>query len=61
MMKSFALSGRCIPVNQGEPGLLLGKITEDAVFEGYTDAEATEKRLFVMRLSRTTLGLTRVI
>ena len=28
-------SGRCVPVNEGEPGLLLGKITEDAVFEGY--------------------------
>ena len=38
-------SGRCIPVNEGEPGLLLGKITEDAVFEGYTDAEATEKKI----------------
>ena len=38
-------SGRCIPVNQGEPGLPPGKITEDAVFEGYTDAEATEKKI----------------
>ena len=38
-------SGRCIPVNEGEPGLLLGKITEEAVFEGYTDIEATEKKI----------------
>ena len=39
-------AGRCIPVQQGEPGLLLGKITPDTVFEGYTDAEATEKKVF---------------
>jgi len=38
-------NGRCIPVADGEPGLLLGKITEDTVFEGYTDAEATEKKI----------------
>jgi citronellyl-CoA synthetase len=38
-------NGRCIPVAEGEPGLLLGKITEDTVFEGYTDAEATEKKI----------------
>ena len=36
---------KCIPVQQGKPGLLLGKITPDTVFEGYTDAEATEKAL----------------
>ena len=39
-------AGKCIPVQQGEPGLLLGKITPDTVFEGYTDAEATEKKVF---------------
>ena len=38
-------AGKCIPVQQGEPGLLLGKITPDTVFEGYTDAEATEKKV----------------
>ena len=37
--------GRCIEVMPGEPGLLLGKITPDTVFEGYTDAEATEKKV----------------
>ena len=37
--------GRCIEVLPGEPGLLLGKITEDTVFEGYTDASATEKKI----------------
>ena len=38
-------AGRCVPVKAGEPGLLLGKITEDPVFEGYTDPEATEKKI----------------
>ena len=37
--------GKCIPVMPGEPGLLLGKITEDTVFEGYTDSSATEKKI----------------
>ncbi len=37
--------GRCIEVQPGEAGLLLGKITEDTVFEGYTDPEATEKKI----------------
>ncbi len=37
--------GFCIPVADGEPGLLLGKITGRAVFEGYTDPEATEKKV----------------
>ena len=36
--------GFCIPVAAGEPGLLLGKITPDTAFEGYTDPEATEKK-----------------
>ncbi len=38
-------NGRCIPVPAGEPGLLLGKIGEAALFEGYTNAEATEKKV----------------
>ena len=38
-------SGRCTEVAPGEPGLLLGHINPDAVFEGYTDPEATEKKV----------------
>ena len=38
-------NGRCIEVPQGEPGLLLGHINPNAVFEGYTDPEATEKKV----------------
>jgi len=38
-------AGRCIEVAPGEPGLLLGKITEETVFEGYTSAEDTEKKV----------------
>jgi citronellyl-CoA synthetase len=38
-------NGFCIEVAPGEPGLLLGKITADTVFEGYTDPEATEKKV----------------
>ncbi len=37
--------GRCIEVEAGEPGLLLGHINPEAVFEGYTDPEATEKKI----------------
>ena len=37
--------GRCIEVDPGEPGLLLGHINEEAVFEGYTDPAATEKKI----------------
>ncbi len=37
--------GRCIEVAPGEPGLLLGHINDDAVFEGYTSDEATEKKI----------------
>ena len=37
--------GRCVPVEQGEPGLLLAQINEAAAFEGYTDQEATEKKI----------------
>jgi citronellyl-CoA synthetase len=38
-------NGHCIEVATGEPGLLLGHINEQAVFEGYTDKEATEKKI----------------
>ncbi len=38
-------AGRCIEVAPGEPGLLLGQINDEAVFEGYTDKEATEKKV----------------
>lgn len=38
-------NGRCIPVEEGEAGLLLGHINPEAVFEGYTDPEATEKKV----------------
>ena len=37
--------GRCIPVASGQPGLLLGRISEEAVFEGYTSPEATERKI----------------
>jgi citronellyl-CoA synthetase len=37
--------GRCIRVDKGEPGLLLGKITETTAFEGYTNSEATESKV----------------
>lgn len=37
--------GRCIEVEPGNPGLLLGHINEESVFEGYTDPEATEKKI----------------
>ena len=38
-------TGRCVRVPSGEAGLLLGRITEDAAFEGYTDPEATERKV----------------
>ena len=38
-------AGRCIRVEPGEPGLLLGQINEEAAFEGYTNPEATEKKI----------------
>lgn len=38
-------NGRCIEVEPGEAGLLLGHIDETAVFEGYTSQEATEKKI----------------
>ena len=37
--------GRCIEVEQGEPGLLLGHISPTASFEGYTDRQATETKI----------------
>ena len=37
--------GRCIEVPMGEPGLLLGKITPLASFEGYTNKEATAGKI----------------
>ncbi len=37
--------GLCGQVGDGEPGLLLGKITETSVFEGYTDQEASNKKI----------------
>ncbi len=37
--------GHCIRVADGEPGLLLGKITPKTEFEGYTSKEATEKKI----------------
>jgi citronellyl-CoA synthetase len=38
-------AGRCIPVSSGQPGLLLAAINEAQVFEGYTNAEATKKKV----------------
>ena len=38
-------NGFCIKVEPGEPGLLLGKITENTIFEGYTDKDATEGKV----------------
>ncbi len=38
-------NGHCIEVDDGETGLLLGEISDEAVFEGYTDPEATEKKI----------------
>ena len=37
--------GFCIEVGDGEPGLLLGKITPDTAFEGYTDPDASEGKI----------------
>ncbi|MFT4517990.1 MAG: citronellyl-CoA synthetase [Halioglobus sp.] len=37
--------GRLIRVTDGEPGLLLGEITEHTAFEGYTTKEDTEKKI----------------
>ena len=56
---SRGAAGRCIPVRSGEPGLLLGKISEEAVFEGYTSAEATERKILRNALADATPGSTR--
>ena len=37
--------GRCLEVAPGQPGLMLGKISEKAAFDGYTNKEATEKKI----------------
>ncbi|MDX1734807.1 MAG: long-chain-acyl-CoA synthetase [Halioglobus sp.] len=37
--------GYCIEVAAGEPGLLLGQITELASFDGYSSPEETEKKI----------------
>jgi len=37
--------GHCVRVGKGEAGLLLGPITKLLAFDGYTDAEATEKKI----------------
>jgi citronellyl-CoA synthetase len=37
--------GHCVRVGKDEPGLLLGEITGIARFEGYTNQEATEKKI----------------
>ena len=37
--------GRPVEAAPGEPGLLLAQINETAVFEGYTNPEATEKKI----------------
>ncbi|PLW82345.1 long-chain-acyl-CoA synthetase [Kineobactrum sediminis] len=38
-------AGHCVRVANGEPGLLLGKITRETAFEGYTSAEATSSKI----------------
>jgi citronellyl-CoA synthetase len=38
-------NGRCVRVRKGEPGLLLARINETQIFEGYTNGEATEKKI----------------
>jgi citronellyl-CoA synthetase len=38
-------NGQLIKAAPGEPGLLLGKITEATLFEGYTSAEDTAKKI----------------
>lgn len=38
-------NGLCIPVRMGEPGLLLGEINDKAQFDGYTDPEASKKKI----------------
>jgi citronellyl-CoA synthetase len=37
--------GKCLKAEKNEPGLLLAQINAEQVFEGYTNAEATEKKI----------------
>ena len=37
--------GRCIRTDEGEAGLCVGKISNDAPFEGYTNKDATESKV----------------
>ena len=37
--------GYCVEVGDGDAGLCLGQINKDAAFEGYTNKEATEKKI----------------
>ena len=37
--------GLCIPVSDGEPGLLLGEISNYTPFEGYTNKQASDSRV----------------
>jgi citronellyl-CoA synthetase len=37
--------GRCVAVEDGEPGLLLGQITEVTQFDGYSSSEESEKKI----------------
>lgn len=37
--------GFCQKVKKGEPGLMLMEISKDAVFDGYADEEATQKKI----------------
>ncbi|MEE2783745.1 MAG: long-chain-acyl-CoA synthetase [Pseudomonadota bacterium] len=37
--------GFCVEVDEGDPGLMLGQINEEAKFDGYTDREASEKKV----------------
>ncbi|UTW47114.1 long-chain-acyl-CoA synthetase [Bacterioplanoides sp. SCSIO 12839] len=39
-------AGFMIPVNKGETGLLITEVSDRQPFEGYTDAEASNKKLF---------------
>jgi len=39
------IHGHCVEVMEGEPGLLLGEINDEAVFEGYTNREDTESKI----------------
>ena len=38
-------AGCCVEAKPGEPGLLLGEITKDYAFDGYTNEEATKQKI----------------